>query len=157
MLWEIRESGLGATAWVPGEPMTVPGWEDSAVPPEKIGDYLKDLSELFNKYGYNPSLYGHFGQGCIHCRVQFDLFTKEGLEKYKAFTIEASHLVVSYGGSLSGEHGDGQARGDLLEIMYGKELMQAFREFKTIWDPEWKMNPGKIIETYGQLSKSSNQ
>ncbi len=152
MLWEIRESGLGATAWVPGEPMSVPGWEDSAVPPEKVGDYLKDLRKLFRKYDYDPSLYGHFGQGCIHCRVEFDLFTKEGLEKYKRFTIEAAHLVVNYGGSLSGEHGDGQSRGDLLEIMYGKELIQAFKEFKTIWDPEWKMNPGKIIEEYGQLA-----
>ncbi len=152
MLWEIRESGLGATAWVPGEPMTAPGWEDSAVPPEKVGDYLKDLRELFNKYGYNPSLYGHFGQGCIHCRVNFDLFTKEGLEHYKKFTIEAAHLVVRYGGSISGEHGDGQARGDLLNIMFGDELVQAFKEFKTIWDPEWKMNPGKIIDSYGQLA-----
>ncbi len=152
MLWEIRESGLGATAWVPGEPMTVPGWEDSAVPPDKVGDYLKDLRALFNKFGYNPSLYGHFGQGCIHCRVEFDLFSKEGLEKYKKFTVEASHLVVSYGGSNSGEHGDGQARGDLLEIMYGKEIVQAFKEFKTIWDPEWKMNPGKVIESYGELA-----
>ena len=152
MLWEIRESGLGATAWVPGEPMSVPGWEDSAVPPEKVGDYLKDLRKLFKKYGYNPSLYGHFGQGCIHCRVEFDLFTKEGLEQYKAFTVEAAHMVVRYGGSLSGEHGDGQSRGDLLEIMYGKELIEAFKEFKTIWDPGWRMNPGKIIEDYGQLS-----
>ena len=100
MLWEIRESGLGATAWVPGEPMSVPGWEDSAVPPEKVGDYLKDLRKLFRKYDYDPSLYGHFGQGCIHCRVEFDLFTKEGLEKYKRFTIEAAHLVVRYGGSF---------------------------------------------------------
>ena len=122
------------------------------MPPEKVGDYLKDLRELFKKYGYNPSLYGHFGQGCIHCRVEFDLFTKEGLEKYKAFTVEASHLVVSYGGANSGEHGDGQARGDLLEIMYGSTLVQAFKEFKTIWDPEWRMNPGKIIESYGELA-----
>ena len=152
MLWEIRESGLGATAWVPGEPMTVPGWEDSAVPPEKVGDYLKDLRDLFNKFGYNPSLYGHFGQGCIHCRASFDLFTKEGLANYKAFTIEAAHLVVRYGGSLSGEHGDGQARGELLDIMFGNELVQAFKEFKTIWDPEWRMNPGKIIDSYGQLA-----
>ncbi len=151
-LWEIRESGLGATAWVPGEPMSVPGWEDSAVPPDKVGEYLKDLRKLFKKYGYDPSLYGHFGQGCIHCRVEFDLFTKEGLEQYKAFTIEAAHLVVSYGGSLSGEHGDGQSRGGLLEIMFGKELIEAFKEFKTIWDPAWRMNPGKIIEEYGQLA-----
>ncbi|HEY4208072.1 MAG TPA: FAD-linked oxidase C-terminal domain-containing protein, partial [Puia sp.] len=151
-LWEIRESGLGATAWVPGEAMSVPGWEDSAVPPEKVGDYLKALRKLFDKYGYHPSVYGHFGQGCIHCRVQFDLFTQKGLEDYKAFTEEAAYLVVGFGGALSGEHGDGQARGDLLDIMYGKELVQAFREFKAIWDPEGKMNPGKIIDSYGQLT-----
>lgn len=151
-LWEIRESGLGATAFVPGEPDGAPGWEDSAVPPEKIGAYLKDLRQLFDKYGYHPSLYGHFGQGCVHCRVGFDLKTAAGLEHYKKFTIEASHLVVRYGGSLSGEHGDGQTRGELLELMFGKEIMEAFHEFKHIWDPEGKMNPGKIIDSYGQLS-----
>jgi FAD/FMN-containing dehydrogenase/Fe-S oxidoreductase len=151
-LWEVRESGLGATAWVPGQPMTAPGWEDSAVPPDKIGDYLKDIRNLFHKYGYNPSLYGHFGQGCVHCRVGFDLLSEEGINKYKKFTEEAAKLVVQYGGSISGEHGDGQARGDLLEIMYGKEMIEAFREFKRIWDPEWKMNPGKIIDTYGQTN-----
>jgi Fe-S oxidoreductase len=150
-LWEIRESGLGATAWVPGEPMSVPGWEDSAVPPEKTGDYLKALRKLFDKYEYHPSVYGHFGQGCIHCRVQFDLFTEKGLADYKAFTVEAAQLVVRFGGALSGEHGDGQARGDLLEIMFGRELVQAFREFKAIWDPQGKMNPGKVIDSYGQL------
>ena len=151
-LWEVRESGLGATAWVPGKPMTVPGWEDSAAPPDKIGDYLKDLRDLFHKYDYNPSLYGHFGQGCVHCRVAFDLLSEEGIKKYKKFTQEAAKLVAQYGGSISGEHGDGQARGDLLEIMYGKEMIEAFREFKRIWDPEWKMNPGKIIDTYGQTN-----
>lgn len=152
LLWKVRESGLGATAWVPGEPNGGPGWEDSAVPPDKVGIYLKELRDLFTKYKLYPSIYGHFGQGCIHCRVGFDFLTEEGIEKYKQFTIEASHLVVKHGGSLSGEHGDGQARGDLLEIMYGEELVNAFREFKTIWDPEWKMNPGKIIDTYGQTN-----
>jgi Fe-S oxidoreductase len=151
-LWVVRESSLGATAWVPGEPNGGPGWEDSAVEPDKVGDYVKDLRELFNKYDYHPSIYGHFGQGCVHCRVGFDFLSEEGIKKYKQFTVEASHLVVKYGGSLSGEHGDGQARGDLLEIMYGKELIQAFREFKAIWDPEDKMNPGKIVDTYGQLN-----
>lgn len=151
-IWEVRKAGLGATAWVPGEPTTEEGWEDSAVPPERVGEYLVDLRKLFNKYGWNPSLYGHFGQGCVHCRVPFDLLTEEGLEKYKRFTVEAAKLVVSYGGSISGEHGDGQSKADLLEIMYGKELLQAFREFKEIWDPEWKMNPGKMIEPYGQLT-----
>ncbi len=151
-LWEIRESGLGATAWVPGEPMSVPGWEDAAVDPGNVGEYLRELRELFNKYGYNPSLYGHFGQGCIHCRVEFDLFTAKGLEEYHEFTVAASHLVVKYGGSLSGEHGDGQSRGPLLNIMFGDELVQAFHEFKRIWDPQWRMNPGKIIDSYGQLA-----
>jgi FAD/FMN-containing dehydrogenase/Fe-S oxidoreductase len=151
-LWVVRESSLGATAWVPGEPNGGPGWEDSAVQPDKVGDYVKDLRALFNKYDYHPSIYGHFGQGCVHCRVGFDFLSEEGIEKYKRFTVEASHLVVKYGGSLSGEHGDGQSRGDLLEIMYGKELVQAFKEFKAIWDPQGKMNPGKIIDTYGQLN-----
>lgn len=152
MLWKVRESGLGATAFVPGEPDGAPGWEDSAVPPDKVGAYLRELRKLFDKYDYHPSLYGHFGQGCVHCRVGFDLVTQKGIQHYHDFTVEASHLVVKYGGSLSGEHGDGQTRGDLLEIMYGKEIMQAFHEFKSIWDPEWKMNPGKIIDTYGQLN-----
>lgn len=152
MLWEIRESGLGATAWVPGEPNGGPGWEDSAVPPDKVGDYVKDLRNLFTKYKLYPSIYGHFGQGCIHCRVGFDFLTAEGIEAYKKFTIEASHLVVKYGGSISGEHGDGQARADLLEIMYGPQLVQAFKEFKSIWDPQWMMNPGKIVDSYGQTN-----
>jgi FAD/FMN-containing dehydrogenase/Fe-S oxidoreductase len=151
-LWEIRESGLGATAFVPGEPDGAPGWEDSAVSPERIGDYLKDLRDLFTKYDYHPSLYGHFGQGCVHCRVGFDLKTKAGIEHYQKFTIEASKLVVSYGGTLSGEHGDGQTRGSLLEIMFGADIMKAFHEFKSIWDPQWLMNPGKVIDSYGQLA-----
>ncbi|WP_020601444.1 FAD-binding and (Fe-S)-binding domain-containing protein [Spirosoma spitsbergense] len=149
-LWEIRESGLGATAFVPGMDDTWPGWEDSSIAPDKVGDYLRDLRDLFNKYDYEAALYGHFGQGCIHCRINFDLVTAEGIEKYQRFTEEAAKLVVSYGGSLSGEHGDGQARADLLEIMYGPELVQAFREFKAIWDPTNKMNPGKAIDAYGE-------
>ncbi|HUZ60859.1 MAG TPA: FAD-binding and (Fe-S)-binding domain-containing protein [Hanamia sp.] len=151
-LWEIRESALGAIAFVPDKPDMWAGWEDSAVPPEKVGDYLKDLRDLFNKYGFKASMYGHFGQGCIHCRVSFDLVTEDGIEIYKKFTEEASHLVVRYGGSLSGEHGDGQSRGSLLHIMYGKEIMQAFHEFKFIWDPQWLMNPGKVIDSYGELA-----
>ena len=144
----MRESSLGATAFVPGEPDTWPGWEDSACPPEKMGDYLRDLRKLFNKYGYNPSLYGHFGQGCIHCRVPFELTTHKGLETYRAFMNEAVDLVIRYGGSLSGEHGDGQARGEFLPRMYGEELYRAFQEFKAIWDPDNKMNPGKVVDAY---------
>lgn len=148
MIWKVRESGLGATAWVPGEPDTWPGWEDSAVPPDKVGEYLPKLRELFSKYGYHPSLYGHFGQGCIHCRVGFDLYTADGVAKFRSFLDEASDLVISLGGSLSGEHGDGQARAEMLPKMFGEELVQAFREFKSIWDPQWKMNPGKVVDPY---------
>ncbi len=118
-LWDIREAGLGATAFVPGEKDTWPGWEDSAVAPEKVGRYLRDLRELFNKYDYNPALYGHFGQGCIHCRVDFDLFTESGIKKYRSFMEEATDLIVRYDGSFSGEHGDGQSRAEFLVKMFG--------------------------------------
>jgi FAD/FMN-containing dehydrogenase/Fe-S oxidoreductase len=147
-LWEVRESGLGATANVPGMRDTWPGWEDSAVPPDKLGGYLRDLRRLFEKHGYECSLYGHFGQACVHVRIDFDLETRAGIDNYLSFIDEAADLVVSYGGSLSGEHGDGQARAALLPKMYGPELMQAFREFKTVWDPAWKMNPGKVVDAY---------
>ena len=145
-VWAVRESGLGATARVPGERDTWPGWEDSAVPPDKVGPYLRDLRKLYDKYGYDPSLYGHFGQGCIHCRVDFDLYTAEGVRAWRSFLDEAADLVVDYGGSFSGEHGDGQARADLLPKMYGPELMEAHREFKAIWDPDGRMNPGKVVD-----------
>jgi FAD/FMN-containing dehydrogenase/Fe-S oxidoreductase len=145
-LWDVREAGLGATAFVPGEKDTWPGWEDSAVAPEKVGGYLRDLRKLFDKYDYEPSLYGHFGQGCIHCRVDFDLYTEAGVKKYRSFLEDATDLIVNYGGSFSGEHGDGQSRAEFLGKMFGPELIDAFREFKSIWDPDWKMNPGKIVE-----------
>jgi FAD/FMN-containing dehydrogenase/Fe-S oxidoreductase len=147
-LWRVRESGLGATAHVPDAPVTWEGWEDSAVPPDRVGGYLRDLRKLFDAYGYGCALYGHFGQGCIHTRVDFDLQSARGIEKYKAFMDEATTLVVSYGGSLSGEHGDGQSRAQFLPKMFGDELVAAFREFKTIWDPDRKMNPGKIVDPY---------
>jgi FAD/FMN-containing dehydrogenase/Fe-S oxidoreductase len=151
-IWSIREGGLGATAYVPQEGDHWPGWEDSAVHPDKVGDYLRDLRDLFDKYGYDAALYGHFGDGCIHCRINFDLKTAEGLARWHSFMEEAADLVVSYGGSLSGEHGDGQQRAEFLPKMYGEELMQAFREFKRIWDPDWKMNPGKVIDANPMLS-----
>ena len=147
-IWEVRESGLGATAFVPGEPDAWPGWEDSAVAPEKLGGYLRELRALFTQYDYNPALYGHFGQGCVHCRVNFDLTSEAGIGKWRSFMDEATSLCVKYGGSLSGEHGDGQARGEFLSKMFGEDLIQAFREFKSIWDPDWKMNPGKVVEPY---------
>lgn len=148
MVWAVRESGLGATAHVPGRPPMWEGWEDAAVAPEKLGGYLRDLRKLLERYGYGGDLYGHFGQGCVHTRTNFDLQSAPGIKKFRDFLEEAADLVTSYGGSFSGEHGDGQARAELMPKMFGPELMEAFREFKSIWDPDWKMNPGKVITPY---------
>ena len=147
-VWDVRESSLGVISHVPGEPLSWEGWEDSAVAPERLGKYLRDLRKLMDGYGYRGVLYGHFGHACVHTRINFDLETGEGIRKYRQFVEEAADLVVSYGGSLSGEHGDGQSRAELLPKMFGTELVQAFREFKAIWDPQWKMNPGKVVEPY---------
>jgi len=147
-IWEVRESSLGATSHVPGEPFNWEGWEDAAVTPQKLGAYLRELRQMMADFGYKGSLYGHFGHGCVHTRLNFDLESKAGIARYRRFVEQAADLVVSYGGSLSGEHGDGQARGELLPKMFGPELMEAFRKFKSAWDPHWKMNPGKVIEPY---------
>jgi FAD/FMN-containing dehydrogenase/Fe-S oxidoreductase len=147
-IWKVRESGLGATARIPGAPDTWEGWEDSAVPPARMGAYLRDLRRLFEQHGYDGAFYGHFGQGCLHTRINFDLTSRPGIANYRSFIEAAADLVVSYGGSLSGEHGDGQSRAEMLPKMYGPELVQAFREFKAIWDPACRMNPGKIVNPY---------
>ncbi len=147
-VWEVRESSLGATSHVPGEPLHWEGWEDAAVTPENLGGYLRDLRKMMAAYGYKGSLYGHFGHACVHTRLNFDLESKEGIAKFRKFVEEAADLVVSYGGSLSGEHGDGQARAELWPKMFGPDLMEAFRKFKTAWDPDGKMNPGKLIDPY---------
>jgi FAD/FMN-containing dehydrogenase/Fe-S oxidoreductase len=145
-LWAVRESGLGATAHVPGQRPAWPGWEDSAVSPDRLGDYLRDLQRLFDEYGYSEtSLYGHFGQGCVHCRIPFDLFSAGGVAAFRSFLERAADLVASYGGSLSGEHGDGQARAELLPRMFGEEIVRAFGEMKAIFDPDDRMNPGKVV------------
>ncbi|MFF9281805.1 FAD-binding and (Fe-S)-binding domain-containing protein [Streptomyces griseosporeus] len=151
-LWQVREAGLGATAHVPARPDTFEGWEDSAVPPERLGDYLRRLRALFEEFGYQsdtgPSLYGHFGQGCVHTRIPFDLYTAEGVANYRRFLERAADLVVEFGGSLSGEHGDGQSRGELLPRMFGQELVEAFGRVKAVFDPENRMNPGKVVAPY---------
>ncbi|WP_433869056.1 FAD-binding and (Fe-S)-binding domain-containing protein [Saccharopolyspora sp. CA-218241] len=141
-----REAGLGATANPPDMPESWEGWEDSAVPPERLGDYLRDLLALFAEFGYErPALYGHFGHGCVHVRVPFRLKTEPGVLAFRRFLRRAADLVVSYGGSLSGEHGDGQARGELLVRMFGADLVRAFGEVKDLFDPSNRMNPGKVV------------
>lgn len=150
-IWTIRESALAATAFIPGQRDRLEGWEDSAVPPAKLGAYLRDLRALYDRYGYKGAFYGHFGDGCLHTRIDFDPETAEGLKQWRAFMDDAADLVVRYGGSLSGEHGDGQARAELFPKMFGPELVEAFREFKSAWDPQNKMNPGKVVNAYGIL------
>jgi Fe-S oxidoreductase len=145
-LWQVRESGLAATAHVEGRHRTWPGWEDSAVPPERLGAYLRDLRALFDRHGYRADLYGHFGQGCVHCRIDFELRTAEGIARFRRFLEEAADLVRRHGGSPSGEHGDGQARGELLARVFSPAMIEAHREFKRIWDPDGRMNPGKLVD-----------
>jgi FAD/FMN-containing dehydrogenase/Fe-S oxidoreductase len=155
-LWEVREAGLAASSYPAGVlmrgrsapsggPDHYPGWEDAAVAPEDLGRYLRGLRGLYDRYGYTGAFYGHLGDGCIHSRASFDLRSAKGAAAYRAFIEEAADLVVSFGGSLSGEHGDGQQRAELLPKMFGEDLVRAFGEFKAIWDPDGGMNPGKVV------------
>jgi Fe-S oxidoreductase len=149
-LWTIREVGASATALKLGGrgPDPVVGWEDAAVDPLRLGDYLREFQALVARFGYRTSIYGHFGDGCVHARIDFELRTPEGIAHWRNFLRAAAELVLKYGGSLSGEHGDGHARAEFLPLMFGPELMQAFREFKALWDPQNRMNPGKIIDAF---------
>jgi FAD/FMN-containing dehydrogenase/Fe-S oxidoreductase len=147
-VWTVREQALGATVFVPGEPSSWEGWEDAGVPPEKLGSYLRGLRALMQRHGYRSPMYGHFGQGCVHTRINFDFATDAGVANYMRFIDEAADLVIAHDGSLSGEHGDGQSRAALLPKMFGERLMEAFREFKRIWDPENRMNPGKVVDLH---------
>jgi FAD/FMN-containing dehydrogenase/Fe-S oxidoreductase len=151
-LADMREQALGVDAFEPGKPDNYEGWEDSAVPPDRLAHYLRELHALFGAYDLEGSLYGHFAQGCVHTRIDFGLDREAGVERYRAFTAEAARLVVAHGGSLSGEHGDGQSRADLHEVMFGPELVAAFDEFKGIWDPDRAMNPGKMVRANPRTS-----
>ncbi|MDQ3146013.1 MAG: FAD-binding oxidoreductase, partial [Actinomycetota bacterium] len=148
-LWLLRESGLGATASVSGRADTWEGWEDSAVPPDQLGAYLREFKALLEEHGHDTAaLYGHFGDGCVHTRIDFNLRARDGIADFRAFAEEATDLVLRHGGSLSGEHGDGQSRAELLPRMFGAELVRAFGEFKGLWDPDGWMNPGKVVDPY---------
>ena len=144
-VWRVRESALGATAHIPGKPLTWEGWEDSAVPPAKLGGYLRDLRRLLEAHSYEGVFYGHFGQGCLHTRIDFDLQTPPGIERFRAFLSDAADLVVSFGGSLSGEHGDGQARG--LCRMFGPELV-GLPGVQAHLGSGGSDEPGKVVDAY---------
>jgi FAD/FMN-containing dehydrogenase/Fe-S oxidoreductase len=145
-LWRVREDGAGLSARLSTGGESWPGWEDSAVAPEKLADYLTEFRELMERHGLSGVMYGHFGAGCMHVRLTFDLRTAEGRAVMEAFTREAAQLVVRHGGSLSGEHGDGRARSWLLPVMYSPQMLRAFSTFKSIWDPQGLLNPGSITD-----------
>ncbi|MGV0806584.1 FAD-binding and (Fe-S)-binding domain-containing protein [Mycolicibacterium setense] len=148
-LWRVREDGAGLSSRLilaDGRSVTSwPGWEDSAVAPENLADYLADFRLLLGEYNLIGVMYGHFGAGCMHIRITFDQRTSEGRELMAAFLTAAARLVVKHGGTLSGEHGDGRARSQLLPEMYSPTTMQAFAKFKHLFDPTDILNPGMIV------------
>ncbi|MEG8279317.1 FAD-binding and (Fe-S)-binding domain-containing protein [Streptomyces sp. AHA2] len=144
-LWRIREDASGTATRMPDGTEAWPGWEDCAVPPERLGAYLRDFRALLASHGLRGAPYGHFGDGCIHVRIDFDLLTGPGVARFRRFSGELADLVVAHGGSLSGEHGDGQARAELLPKMYGAHLVGLFERVKGLWDPDDLLNPGMLV------------
>ncbi|MFD7789213.1 FAD-binding and (Fe-S)-binding domain-containing protein [Streptomyces nojiriensis] len=144
-LWRIREDAAGTATRMPGGGMAWPGWEDCAVPPVRLGAYLREFRALLAAHGLHGSPYGHFGEGCVHVRIDFDLVSAAGIARFRDFSVELADLVVAHGGSLSGEHGDGQARAELLPKMYGAEVVRLFGAYKDVWDPAGGMNPGMLV------------
>jgi FAD/FMN-containing dehydrogenase/Fe-S oxidoreductase len=144
-LWRIREDGAGILTRSPDGGEAWPGWEDAAVPPERFGAYLREFDALLRRHRRRGAYYGHFGDGCLHVRIDFDLLTRAGIADFRSFMIDAADLAVAHGGSLSGEHGDGAARAELLPRMYPPEIIVGFAEFKGIWDPADRMNPGRVV------------
>nr|WP_234319327.1 FAD-binding and (Fe-S)-binding domain-containing protein [Streptomyces sp. NRRL S-237] len=144
-LWRIREDAAGTATRMPDGSMAWPGWEDCAVPPARLGAYLREFRALLAAHGLRGSPYGHFGEGCVHVRIDFDLVTAPGIARFRTFSEELADLVVAHGGSLSGEHGDGQARAELLPKMYGPDMIRLFGAYKDVWDPAGGMNPGTLV------------
>ena len=145
-MWAIREKGAGlASRTVDGREAWA-GWEDAAVPPEHLSDYLAAFQDLLTAHDRRGVIYGHFGEGCVHVRIDHDMLSPAGRAAYRRFQQEAAGLVVAHGGSLSGEHGDGRTRSELLAGMYSPRMMQAFAEFKGLFDPDDVFNPGVIVD-----------
>lgn len=143
-LWRIREDGAGLAGRTAEGNQAWPGWEDAAVPPERLGAYLRDFERLMTEHGVSGLPYGHFGDGCVHVRIDIPL-ERDG-STLRAFMVDAATLVTQHGGSLSGEHGDGRARGELLSLMYSAEALDVMSQFKRLFDPDNLMNPGIIVD-----------
>jgi FAD/FMN-containing dehydrogenase/Fe-S oxidoreductase len=145
-LWRVREDGAGLSSRPASGGESLPGWEDSAVAPQNLAGYLLDFRRLLDTYGLTGIMYGHFGAGCMHIRITYDLRTEEGRSVYRKFTQAAAELVVQHGGSLSGEHGDGRARSALLPVMYSPGMLDAFAAYRRLWDEAGILNPGTITD-----------
>ncbi|MFI6347916.1 FAD-binding and (Fe-S)-binding domain-containing protein [Streptomyces sp. NPDC050560] len=145
LLWRIREDASGTATRMPDGSEAWPGWEDCAVPPPRLGAYLRDFRALLTQHGLRGTPYGHFGDGCIHVRIDFDLTAPAGVARFRRFSEDLADVVVAHGGSLSGEHGDGMARAELLPRMYGPDLVRLFERAKALWDPAGLLNPGVLV------------
>jgi FAD/FMN-containing dehydrogenase/Fe-S oxidoreductase len=142
-MWRIREDGAGLGGRTPSGEQAWPGFEDSAVPPERLGAYLRELEALMANHGVDGLAYGHFGDGCVHLRL--DVPMERSGDPMRAFMTDAAHLVAAHGGSLSGEHGDGRARSELLPVMYSERAIATFGAFKDLLDPDDLLNPGVLV------------
>ena len=142
-LWRIREDGAGLAARSLTRP-AYSGWEDAAVPPARLGSYLRDFDDLLRHYDLDGVPYGHFGDGCVHVRIDFE-FEDQG-RRFREFLLDSARMVATYGGSLSGEHGDGRARSELLPLMYDEQSIRLFAAVKEICDPDNLLNPGVLVD-----------
>lgn len=160
-LWRIRADGAGLGGRTPpdgeggGDQQAWPGFEDAAVPPENLGAYLRDFTALMEEFDIDGLLYGHFGDGCVHVRLAMPLETPEGVAHSRAFLQSAARICAAHGGSVSGEHGDGRARGELLRFMYSPEMLDLFARVKHVFDPDNLLNPGVLAAPMDEAEATS--
>ena len=160
-LWRIRADGAGLGGRTPpdgaggGDQQAWPGFEDAAVPPENLGAYLRDFTALMEEFDIDGLLYGHFGDGCVHVRLAMPLDTPEGVAHSRAFLQSAARICAAHGGSVSGEHGDGRARGELLRFMYSPEMLDLFARVKHVFDPDNLLNPGVLASPMDEAEAAS--